>query len=551
MRPLFSCFCLLTLSVSAQEVLPDSTLIRTVVVEQEYNPEIMDASKIHILPQMQEPALDKSEVVYTTSSSPLIAAGAGEVIRPFTMMEQRQKVKPGYLRLGYGSHGNVDAIGNYLFTLSERDELNFFIGLEGVNDKVDLPDYLSYSVDDWKLRYYRTRWGLDYAHTYRQAILDVTGQFGVDNFGYMIHDSQSNDPLYSLSSQNHNYGDLHVGVRSTDADRCIWYDAEINFLFFDKKHNLAQEDNREMVVRSRADVSGSLYDEQKRVGAELVMNNYFYSYPGLQDYTAVTLTPYFEYRTESFFFRGGAHIDFATGDRKNFQVAPDVKIRYNFSDSYLLYLNVVGGKQSNDYRTVQQVNPYLLPEARALDSYKQLEALAGFKASPVEGLWFDLFGGYDLITDDLLMDPRFFMDKATPCFIPVAKNIKHYIVGASVKYSYRDIIDLGVKVTKYGWNYDKEEDGYYYMMKPDTKFDINFQVKPVADLKVYAFYKLINWNKAEVFTGRASSMEKMNTVGNLGIGADYGIWKDLSLFLKLDNLLNKQYEYYYGYSSQG
>ena len=34
----------------------DSTLNRTVVVENEYNPTVMDASKINVLPRVEEPA---------------------------------------------------------------------------------------------------------------------------------------------------------------------------------------------------------------------------------------------------------------------------------------------------------------------------------------------------------------------------------------------------------------------------------------------------------------------------------------------------------------
>lgn len=37
----------------------DSTLNRTVVVENEYNPNIMDASKINVLPKVEEPAVMK------------------------------------------------------------------------------------------------------------------------------------------------------------------------------------------------------------------------------------------------------------------------------------------------------------------------------------------------------------------------------------------------------------------------------------------------------------------------------------------------------------
>ena len=54
----------LPLTLQAQEQTQDTTLVRTVVVEQEYNPDIMDASKINVLPQIEVPAVTKKAVDY-------------------------------------------------------------------------------------------------------------------------------------------------------------------------------------------------------------------------------------------------------------------------------------------------------------------------------------------------------------------------------------------------------------------------------------------------------------------------------------------------------
>ena len=50
-------------SLQAQTTQPkDTTMTRTVVVEQEYNPDIMDASKVNVLPKVEEPTVSKKEV---------------------------------------------------------------------------------------------------------------------------------------------------------------------------------------------------------------------------------------------------------------------------------------------------------------------------------------------------------------------------------------------------------------------------------------------------------------------------------------------------------
>lgn len=45
--------------VQAQTQPKDTTLNRTVVVEQEYNPIIMDAAKVNVLPKVEEPVVNK------------------------------------------------------------------------------------------------------------------------------------------------------------------------------------------------------------------------------------------------------------------------------------------------------------------------------------------------------------------------------------------------------------------------------------------------------------------------------------------------------------
>lgn len=51
---------LTTFEAAAQEQQKkDSTLNRTVVVENQYNPEVMDAFKVNVLPKIEEPQVAK------------------------------------------------------------------------------------------------------------------------------------------------------------------------------------------------------------------------------------------------------------------------------------------------------------------------------------------------------------------------------------------------------------------------------------------------------------------------------------------------------------
>ena len=78
--------------LQAQTTQPkDTTMNRTVVVEQEYNPDIMDASKVNVLPKVEEPTVSKKEVEYATTFFPATSVPAG-LMRPYTGKE----IQPGH-----------------------------------------------------------------------------------------------------------------------------------------------------------------------------------------------------------------------------------------------------------------------------------------------------------------------------------------------------------------------------------------------------------------------------------------------------------------------
>ena len=97
----------------------------------------------------------------------------------------------------------------------------------------------------------------------------------------------------------------------------------------------------------------------------------------------------------------GANVDLSFKNGKSFYVSPDIDLAYIFSDSYVLYARATGGRLLNDFRRLEQINPYACFSHPITDTYEQVNARIGFKASPVNGLWFDLFGGYQNLKNDL------------------------------------------------------------------------------------------------------------------------------------------------------
>ena len=195
----------LSLGAQAQTQPQDTTMNRTVVVEQEYNPDIMDASKVNVLPKVEPPTVSKKAVEYDATLMPATHIPAG-IMQAYTGKETQAKALPGYVRLGYGNYGNLDVRANYLFSLSPKDRLNLTFTMDGMDGKLDLPD----NGGKWNSFYYRTHAAMDYVHAFSKVDLNIAGKFNQSNFNFL--------PNFVSNKQKFVSGDVHFGVAFRQED---------------------------------------------------------------------------------------------------------------------------------------------------------------------------------------------------------------------------------------------------------------------------------------------------------------------------------------------
>ena len=255
-----------------------------------------------------------------------------------------------------------------------------------------------------------------------------------------------------------------------------------------------------------------------------------------RDYTSLGLNPYYAIDEDSWRLHLGAHVDWMTGNDSGIDVAPDIRAEYIFSDSYILYLNAQGGRQVNDYRMLSRISPYWGTEQQLDATYVPFDATLGFKASPVSGLWFNIFGGYQIRKHELFCT-----------LVPAGQFVYTGFVqdkgkigygGAEVKYGYKDYFDASVKGTYYGWTTDSDDD-MIVAMKPEMELNFKVDAKLMDGLKLRLGYDYVK-----------RKGEDVDPVSNLSVGATYELLKDISIFVDVNNLLNKQYYYEGGYPAE-
>lgn len=530
-------------TLAAQEQAKDSTLNRTVVVENQYNPEVMDAFKVNILPKVEEPAVAKQEINYAAGIHPF-AAWEVNPMKPFNPEMRQENAHRGYARISYGNRNNTDVKGSYLWDITKRDRLGVMASLYGMYG--DIPNLTG--TQDWKSRFYRTDAALDYTHDFRKVSLKIGGDFASQVFNYMPASTDLNpDAPTTTGRQHYTLGEGYVRVASQEGQLPVEFALQSGFRSFNRKYDIyGLASGAEKIIHTSGFIAGNINEEQQ-VGVGLVMDNLMYD-AALKNYTLVQLNPYYTIKNDDVSLRLGAHVDVQAGHDGGVNFAPDVKLAYTFADSYVIYVQALGGSRLNDFRTLNDMSPYWAQLSQLRTSSTPLDAGIGLKASPVSGLGFHLYGGYRITKNELFSLPgieSFALADATHYTYNFLLQDKAKVGygGASISYAYKDWIDFTLQGTYYGWNTDSDNE-LLLALKPEFAVGFYARSRIMKDLHIALDYR---------YEGRKDIAGQSITdpINSLSVSAEYELLNRITVFARLNNLLNKNYITETGYPVQG
>ncbi|HIZ05909.1 MAG TPA: TonB-dependent receptor [Candidatus Phocaeicola gallistercoris] len=524
-------------SLYAQNQGNDSILNRTVVVENQYNPEIMDAFKMNVLPDIEEPAVTKQHIDYATAVRPF---SAWEFIPmdAYPISQEQARNARGYIRAMYGNLNNVDAKGSYLWDITQRDRLGIMASVYGRNG-----DISSFNPEeDWKSRFYRTDVVLDYSHRFQKVSLAVGGSWGSQVFNFMpgYETVSSTDPL--SGKQHYTLTEGYLSVSSVKDALPVDFSIQTGFRGFNRKYLIPFNggDDFERIIHTKGYVSGN-FNETQKIAIGFEMNNLMYD-DRLTDNTLLQLNPYYTLKNDRVYFKAGAHVDWQIANKSGFKVAPDVQFDYVFADKYAVYIHALGGTRLNDFRSLNRLSPYWVKENQAVTSYTPLDGQIGLKASPVAGLGMKLFGGYRIVKNEMFVLPMYDPDYSYSYAELLQAKAQTAYAGAAIDYGYKDYFDISLKGKYYNWTMDDGLD-YLLLLKPQYVVDVSARAGIVKNLSIAANYRYEARNEI--------NNEKADALNNLSLWLDYEVLNSLNVFVRFNNLLNKDYLAQNGYPVQG
>ena len=539
MRKYIAIYAMLTaLPVFAQ-------LDNTVEVTNEVKPVVTDVKKVDVKTKAAETKVKHYTMEYAVNGQSL-STYAPEPLGDYRSEAVWKGNKRGYLHLAGGSHGNLDGQFGYQFDFSDADALGIDLSLQGFNGKAKDNPY--YEVIDWKSRDYANRTALKFSHSFDNgAEFYAKGAFENRMFNYMGF-----NPI--TDKQHDVLGNFDLGLAHYTTGK-FTLEASAGVDFFSQKYqtNLADKLG-ETFIHANANAAYEVADNHS-VGLGLgFVNSGYGNAVEIDGITRLRFTPHYIYDDENMQLQLGLFVN------TKGEVAPDVRFTYHINNNSDVYVEARGYEDDNHLRRLSDIHPYFVLDASAGDGKKeldaefhQIDARIGFRFKTDYGFSGNINGGFDYSKNAADMDALYATDQQPLLYawMDFSRNRRFY-ANADFVYAYNDIVKIDAKNAlnlESGEHIDKWISGSYIVPA--------FEMRWTADVKIVReLYFGLNWEFATYSTPDLPTesvlYKRPNTV-NLGANLRYTLPLDLplTLFVKGDNLLNQNYDRYFGYRNIG
>lgn len=305
------------------------------------------------------------------------------------------------------------------------------------------------------------------------------------------------------------------------------------------------------------------------MGSKAALDYLSYSLPAeytkeetrFNSHAEITVSPYFGVTGDNWNLKLGANAMFITGDESKVFASPNITADVEVANATVLYGNFLGRINANSMYDVSLENRYANPTQAIMTSRTWLDGTIGIKCGAAPGFWFDIFGGYKITDNDHFYVAGY--NNGTTAWGNVADAVyldsKVLRVGASLKYSYQQLVDFTLKGVYNSWDVSptvKEdninENDLKAYNKPELEIEAGVTVKPIRPLTIALNYYLGSgrYTMLDATSGDITPV-KMDNINELNLTGSYTFNDTFGAYLKLNNVLCQKYDLFPGYTAQG
>jgi hypothetical protein len=564
------------LNLAAQEEQTGRPLSRELTLEREYSPSVQDANKVNTLPEVKEPAVNKMPIDYAILSVPAepgretTRLPAGRFLAGMSYNKRR-----GYLNLGLGTYRNIDADAGYHILSTGKDRLNLFLSHRSTDGQVTYQDGFL-KGEKVKARINDNLGGLGYRHNFPLATLSLRAKYEHSAFNYYgmpAPSMYSTWPDVAVIDAETNQQSQAIGasaqLESGNAEP-VGYLLSLDYTRFSYKYAW---DNGMPGITEQAAGAGmdlhKMFRADRRIGVAAKLNSFFYTLPEaasatFANYMEATLTPYYRVEGDFWNLKLGLNLMFVTArndDKMQVFLSPNAALDIKAGSATAVYLKAGGDVRSNSAYQLSRENRYIDPYLSVAPSRTWIDAAAGLRSAVLPGLWFHLFGRYKQTADDYFFIPYQTSEGFGNFSRVLPWNSRLLQAGAELAYAYGNIVELSLKAVHNSWNEEEEEANDRpvttadYPLAPKRKAYGRPANELAAGLRLRPAGKLTLALNYRLSAGRTTLLynynEAMKDVSELNFTGAYTFNDTFGAYLKLNNLLFKQYELVYGYPLQG
>lgn len=501
-------------------------LSKEITIEKEIVPEQRAATRLNVTPAVSLPAVKTKRLTYSDRSVSTSVPASISTLEPaaYGTTTGAENYR-GYVDLGYFPTFNAALSAGYRIVDNEKTLLRGWMQYDGTVYDGNMAD-----GEDVTLRSHTVTAGLGLVqHVGGASTVNVDADYTFSRF---------NMPVEEEYYQNVNRVNIDAAWKSTV--RGIDYTIGLGYGHFGygksglEYFNSTLKPARENRIAVNAGAAVQV-GEHSHVSLDADVSHLGYN-ENDNNSTLISLTPSYLYRLSHIVTRIGAKIEVTTNMHSGFHIAPDMGIDWMPSSLVAVYCRLSGGEHQNTLGSLYDFTRYAEPLGLAISGNSNIPyALdAGLNVGSWKGLSFRLFGGY-AVADNWLMP---YAGEVNGFCRFGYVDIKGWHAGAAVKYEYRNLAEIDVSYETAPQKHDKG----YYLWRDRSRYvvDASLTVHPIDRLDVTVGYELRA--KRKMTSGVENILPDINlgNMENLSLGGLYRINQNLSVFARLENILDNK-----------
>ena len=274
-------------------------------------------------------------------------------------------------------------------------------------------------------------------------------------------------------------------------------------------------------------------------------------------FTNVHLNPKLSNSNDKFNYRLGVHMilnfDETFGDKQtNLFVYPDIDISFPFVDDYvILYGGLHGKLHNNSFRSLSSQNPFVISGYANRLSNEQFRLTGGVKGALSEKIAYNVNLNASIINDLQFFDIQSDFDIDRAVFGVDYDDANVYQLNAELSYRKEDAFSFTLIGDYFLYDMNELEWAYH---RPDWKitWDAHVKLSEKLDAEASLFYFGKRYSDLTNFLASRNELEfDLDPIIDINLGLRYQMIDRWSAFVKANNLLNKNYEYWNSYPVQG